>query len=943
MNRRQFRVLYRQFLFRIVDPEVLSGDARGDANKLLGQFAALLVWISVGMSLPAIMSSDVKGLPTPLTPVLLWITQHLLIATTMLVVGLFAVLSWDATFPDRRDVMVLAPLPVRPRTMFLAKVAAVGTALGLTIVLLHGAMGLFWPLGFAAHAAPVTMPRLTFDSKMAPVSAGDLQSVLNRDLKQALTSGELAPGTGSGMAIGVWKKGERRVFTYGEARADSLFEIGSVSKTFTGLMLARMAAQGKVKLNEPVRELLPPGTVSKPAQGEEITLLDLATHHSGLPSMPDNFRPADRSNPYADYDAERLYAWLGKHGVLKTDEAGFAYSNLGVGLLGQALSVRAGRSYADVLRAQITGALGMTNTAIRLAPDQQRRFLQGHDAKHQPVHAWDLDALAGAGGIRSTAGDMLTYLEANLHPERQGAMAQELASSHRLRASADGGGGIALAWLYDPETGMWWHNGATAGFTAMAFFDPKEDCAGIVLLNRGISLLLSADVVGLHIRQRMAGEPAISLETVVLPASPGLGGVLRSYAAYWFTMLAAGVFIYCAVLGLQGLAAQLLSRRLFLRVSGHLQMAAFCAIMFAYFLQPGFTGLDDLSLPSLWRTIQWLPSYWFLGLYQQLNGTMHPAMEPLAHRAWIGLAVVLGVTSVSYAMSYWRTLRKIVEEPDIVAGRRGMRWLPAFGTPAQTAIGQFSLRTLARSRQHRMILAFYLGIGLAFISLLMKDPATKRQFTDGSAVNPWSAASIPLWTSGMMLMTLAVVGTRVAFAFPLDLRGNWVFRVVGLQGGAESRGAGRRALLLLAVAPVWLLSAVVCMGLWPSRQSALHLMVLGMVGATLAEAVLFRFRQIPFACSYLPGKSRFTVVLVGAIALFQGGIQGVLLERQAFRSAVGTAVVFSVLAAVWVCVRWASIVASRGDDSGLQFEDRETPVVQGLGLSRDGVVVFGAP
>jgi hypothetical protein len=408
-------------------------------------------------------------------------------------------------------------------------------------------------------------------------------------------------------------------------------------------------------------------------------------------------------------------------------------------------------------------------------------------------------------------------------------------------------------------------------------------------------------------------------------------------------MLAAGVFVYCAVLGLQGLAAQLLSRRLFLRVSGHLQMAAFCAIMFAYFLQPGFTGLDDLSLPSLWRTIQWLPSYWFLGLYQQLNGTMHPAMEPLAHRAWLGLAVVLGATSMAYAMSYWRTLRKIVEEPDIVAGTRGTRWLPAFGTPAQTAIGQFSVRTLARSRQHRMILAFYLGIGLAFTSLLMKDPGTKRQFTDGPVVNPWSPASIPLWASGMMLMALAVIGTRVAFAFPLDLRGNRVFRVVGLRGGAESRVAGRRALLLLAVAPMWLLSAVVCIGLWPSLQSLLHLVVLGMAGAILAEASLLGFRQIPFACSYLPGKSRFTVVLVGAIALFWGCIQGVLLERQAFRSAVGTGGMISVLAGVWVCIRLASIAAAREDESGLRFEDEEIKVVQGLGLSRDGVVVFEAP
>ena len=148
------------------------------------------------------------------------IAQHFLIATTMLVVGLFAVLSWDATFPDRRDVLVLAPLPVRARTMFLAKVAAVATSLGLTIVLLHSAMGLILPPGVrlvrrAGRASGV-------DFRCDPGvrwRRATCKSVMDRDLRQQLTSGELAPGTGAGLAIGVWKHGERRVFTYGAREA----------------------------------------------------------------------------------------------------------------------------------------------------------------------------------------------------------------------------------------------------------------------------------------------------------------------------------------------------------------------------------------------------------------------------------------------------------------------------------------------------------------------------------------------------------------------------------------------------------------------------------------------------------------------------------------------------------------------------------------------------
>src|SRR5277367_4953999 len=222
--KQQLRVLFRQFLFRVFDLEVLSAHAQGDANKLLGQFATLLIVVSIGVSFGAMILTNPN---TPgrdpsdsLLPYVM-IAQHLVIATTMLVVGLFAVLSWDATFPDRRDVLVLAPLPVRARTMFLAKVAAVASALGLTVVLLHSAMGLILPLVFAGYAAPAVLPALRFDATPVPVTASDMKAVMDRDLRQQLTSGELAPGTGAGLAIGDWQHGERQVFTYGAAKPDS--------------------------------------------------------------------------------------------------------------------------------------------------------------------------------------------------------------------------------------------------------------------------------------------------------------------------------------------------------------------------------------------------------------------------------------------------------------------------------------------------------------------------------------------------------------------------------------------------------------------------------------------------------------------------------------------------------------------------------------------------
>lgn len=379
------------------------------------------------------------------------------------------------------------------------------------------------PLSFERQSAALSVapiPPPTYDPAMAPVTMAELQSVLDRDLAEALKSGELAPATGTGVAIGVVENGKRQVFTYGTAKADSMFEIGSITKTFTGLVLSQMIAQGKVRFDEPVRELLPAGTVARPT-GTEITLLDLATQHSGLPRMPDNFKPGDNDNPYADYHSANLYAFVSQHGVAKPTDASFLYSNLGFGLLGQALADRAGVPYPALLKEEVTEPLKLSDTTVSLSPAQQLRFIPGHDGNHHSAHAWDLDAFAGAGAIRSTASDMLTYLEANLHPDKltpgsrsPGAvtLSAALVQSHQLRADVSPGRHIALAWLYDTDTGNYWHNGATGGYSSYAFFNPKGDYAVVVLLNTAPGGVGSfADRIGEHIGQRLTGKAAISL------------------------------------------------------------------------------------------------------------------------------------------------------------------------------------------------------------------------------------------------------------------------------------------------------------------------------------------------------------------------------------------------------------------------------------------------
>ena len=929
MAKLQFRVLYREFLFRMVDLELLSAHALGDSHKLLGQFASLLIFFSLFLTVPALGFGGASQVGQVFLP---FAFEHFLISTVMLIVGLFAALSWESMFPERRDVLVLAPLPLRPRMFFLAKAAAVSTALGLTILALNALPGFIWPLALGSPSPKVSAPALTWDPALPPATASSIKSILDRDLRGPLATGAMAPGSHAGLVIGVSKHGERRIFTYGDAQPDSIFEIGSISKTFTGLMLARMIEQGQVTLDEPVRELLPPGLVAPHPEGE-ITLKDLITHHSGLPAIPPNLKANGQPNPGADYHAADLNAYLKRRGVRKLSDTPFSYSNLGVGLLGQLLADRAGVKYADLLREEITAPLGMRDTAIMLPPAQAQRLMQAYDRHHRPMPAWDLDALAGAGAIRSTGADMLTYLEANLHPEKlPPAWAAAIRNSHVVRANVASGMKIAFAWIRDESDGAYWHDGLISGYTSSAFFSPRRDEAGIVLFNILPEAVPFSSQVAEHLRQRLDGLPAASLDSITVPANDGVWSRIRWFVAYWVTMVAAGTFIFCLVLGLQGTAAQLLPRRRFLRTSSWLQLSAFGLFIAVYFTQPIMATPEAIASAQGSGLPAWSPSYWFLGLMQQLRGS--PALAPLARRAWMGLAVAVSVTAMAYALSYFRTLRKIVEEPDIMPGARRFAWLPPFGSAPETAMVQFSVRTLLRSRQHRVILAFYLSIGFAMTIFLLRSPAVTERMLETIVVDPLQEVSIPILASTMIMMIAWVVGTRVLFSMPMDLGANWLFRITSGLDGARYQAAARRSLLALAVIPCWLGSAAMCFSLWPWRQAAAHIAALGLFGLILADACTLAFHKIPFTCSYLPGKSQVHLVVLGALGLLYFTLFAVRYERDVLESARMTVALAGTLVIAAVVLRWRSVALAKSDPVWLRFEDAPGDEILTLGLAQ---------
>ncbi len=340
---------------------------------------------------------------------------------------------------------------------------------------------------------------------------------------------------GVGIVVGVIDAGGRRIVSHGARAAgddgpldgETVFEIGSITKVFTSLVLADMVEKGEVALDDPVAKFLPVG-VTMPERGDrKITLIDLATHTSGLPRMPDNFAPADPSNPYVDYDADRLHAFISGHVLTRDIGETYEYSNVGAGLLGHVLALRAGQDFETLIRTRITGPLGMASTALALTPSMKSRLAHGHGPEMQPVANWDLDALAGAGGLRSTTDDLLTFLAAELGFEETGLKAAMAAQIVPRRPAGVASMEVALGWHVSTRKHgqAIWHNGGTGGYRTFVALEPTTGTGVVVLTNA--STERGGDDIGFHL---LLGAPlapapkeriAISVDPEVLETYVG--------------------------------------------------------------------------------------------------------------------------------------------------------------------------------------------------------------------------------------------------------------------------------------------------------------------------------------------------------------------------------------------------------------------------------------
>jgi D-alanyl-D-alanine-carboxypeptidase/D-alanyl-D-alanine-endopeptidase len=372
-------------------------------------------------------------------------------------------------------------------------------------------------------------------SAQAPFPPDSALRVMLRDV--------VATGRATGIVVGLLdSSGGRHFFAEGRSDHDRLrldehtvMEIGSITKVFTATVLAEMARSEEVALHDPVSKFLPP-TVRVPSRsGLPITLLDLATHYSGLPRLPDNMARGEPAGAYARYTVGKMYAFLSTYQLPRDPGSGYEYSNFGVGLLGHALARRAGATYEQLVNSRILRPLGMRETGITLTRSMRSRLAPGHDEFGDPARNWSLPALAGAGALRSTAADMLTFAAASVSA-RPGLLREAMRDAQVPRRAAAagltaiGGDSIGLNWLtsHRKMRAITWHNGGTGGYRTFLGLDRAGRRAVVVLTN---SAGVGCDDIGFHLL-----DPGIPLlrPPVRLPVAKAysVGGIGRALARY---------------------------------------------------------------------------------------------------------------------------------------------------------------------------------------------------------------------------------------------------------------------------------------------------------------------------------------------------------------------------------------------------------------------------
>lgn len=303
----------------------------------------------------------------------------------------------------------------------------------------------------------------------------------------------------TGIVVGIVTPEGTSYFSYGvksnESKEpldeNSVFEIGSISKTFTGLLLAIMVEKGELKLDDPLQSLLPEGVTAPTKDGESIKLYQLSNHTSSLPRMPSNIIMENPANPYADYSAKQMFEFLNNYELTRAIGSELEYSNYAVGLLGYLLAEKRKMTYEELLIDVISQPLNLENTRIQFTTQMKENLAKGH-INGIEVENWDLPTLAGAGGIRSTTVDMIKYISANLNLGNN-----SLSSAIQLTHQNIEGERVGLGWftMEREDYRSLWHSGLTGGYATFSGFI-KDKNIGVVVLSNSVA---NIDDIGMHI------------------------------------------------------------------------------------------------------------------------------------------------------------------------------------------------------------------------------------------------------------------------------------------------------------------------------------------------------------------------------------------------------------------------------------------------------------
>lgn len=323
------------------------------------------------------------------------------------------------------------------------------------------------------------------------ISDEQIRKILEKRIE--MVKDPVMPEVGGGIIVGIIEQNKRRIISCGQIsdsdkrslRADTIIEIGSITKTFTCLLLADMANRNLLEISDPVSKFLSKNSDLDRLRNQEMTLLSLATHTSGLPFMPDNILSDNPKDPFKDYNTERMLEFLSSYEPEEPTNHNYSYSNYGMALLGHILELKSRTKYEELLKSRICNPLGMKDTVIDLSSEQKKRFAPGHNRWLKEVSPWEISSFRSVGAIKSTMNDLLTYVEFNL-----GLVENDLAElaieTHKPRYDRGGlNRTIGLGWNLIEKHGTHaiWHSGLTNGAYAIIVFDRNEKRGVVVLSN----------------------------------------------------------------------------------------------------------------------------------------------------------------------------------------------------------------------------------------------------------------------------------------------------------------------------------------------------------------------------------------------------------------------------------------------------------------------------